>query len=171
MEAIRDACPGASYEMVLRRLPVIAMEREATFFATIVDDRRIYFRRSSSNPWLPFRRMLPQEALAWQRAIIAPERRIYTLREPVKRGWVPLRGKRSEAERTTSEGTAHWEGGAEQRSGTTSSGSAPPVCRRGAVICRMCDRDLPRPPPHLADARGAHRSYGRWASGDRSTVS
>ena len=71
------------------------MEREATLFATIVDDRRIYFRRSSANPWLPFRRMLPQEALAWQRATIAPERRVYTLREPVKRGWVPLRGKRS----------------------------------------------------------------------------
>lgn len=95
VEAIRDACPGASYEMVLRRLPVIAMEREATLFATIVDDRRIYFRRSSSNPWLPLRRMLPQEALAWQRATIAPERRVYALREPVKRGWVPLRGKRA----------------------------------------------------------------------------
>lgn len=73
-EAIRDACPSASYEMAFRRPPVIAMAREATLVASIVDDRRSYFRRSSSKPWLPFRRMLYHEALTWQRATIALER-------------------------------------------------------------------------------------------------
>jgi hypothetical protein len=38
--------------------------------------------------------MLPQEALAWERAAGSKPRRDYTLREQVSHDWIPLGGKR-----------------------------------------------------------------------------
>ena len=76
--AIRNSMLGRnpSHELIARRLPTIAAELDQSLIVTIIDDGRVHWRKSSSDPLSPFgwRQIWTEEVTTWLRCIRRPGR-------------------------------------------------------------------------------------------------